>query len=100
MELQFFEDALAETEEDRAWYRERSDSAEAGFLRELDHAIDQVAAAPSQWPQYLAGTRRYVFPTYPYSLVYFIQDDIINVVAVAHDKRRPGYWRKRLHNRR
>lgn len=96
MRLEFFDDAAAEIEEDRAWYLERSGSAEAGFLRELDHAIQQVADAPLQWPQYLAGTRRYVFPTYPYSLVYFVEDDVINVVAVAHDKKRPGYWRKRL----
>jgi len=96
MRLDFFDDAAAEIEEDRSWYLKRSESAEAGFLRELDHAIQQVIDAPLQWPQYLAGTRRYVFPTYPYSLVYFVEDDIINVVAVAHDKKRPGYWRKRL----
>lgn len=100
MDLEFFEDALAELEEDRAWYRNRSESAEAGFLRELDHAIQQVTDAPAQWPQYLAGTRRYVFPTYPYSLVYFQEGDVVRVVAVAHDRRRPGYWRKRLRNGR
>ena len=96
MDLEFFEDALIEVEEDRAWYRKRSETAEAGFLRELDHAIQQVAVAPAQWPRYLVGTRRYVFPTYPFSLVYFIEDYVIRVVAVAHDKRRPGYWRQRL----
>jgi plasmid stabilization system protein ParE len=77
-----------------------SESAEAGFLRQLDHAIQQVTDAAEQWPQDLAGTRRYVFPAYPYSLVYFVQDDVIRVVAIAHDKRRPGYWRKRLRESR
>jgi plasmid stabilization system protein ParE len=100
MQLEFFEDAAAEIELDRAWYRERSESAEAAFLRELDHAIQQVTDGAAQWPQYLAGTRRYVFPTYPYSLVYFVEDNVIRVVAVAHDKRRPGYWRKRLRKSR
>jgi plasmid stabilization system protein ParE len=100
MRLEFFEDAASEIEEDRAWYRERSEAAEAGFLRELDHAIQQVIDAPAQWPHYLAGTHRYVFPTYPYSLVYFIEKDAVKVVAIAHDKRRPGYWRKRLRKRR
>jgi len=100
MDLEFFEDALTEVEDDRVWYRNRSESAEAGFLRELDHAIQQLIDAPAQWPRHLAGTRRYVFPTYPYSLVYFLENHVIRVVAVAHDKRRPGYWRKRLRNRR
>ena len=100
MLLEFFEDAATEIEEDRAWYRQRSEAAEAGFFREIDHAIQQVADAPEQWPHYLAGTRRYVFPTYPYSLVYFIEHDVVRVVAVAHDKQRPGYWRKRLRKSR
>ena len=43
MRLEFFDDAAAEVEEDRAWYLARSESAEAGFLRELDHAIQQVS---------------------------------------------------------
>ena len=100
MHLEFFEEAAAEIEQDRAWYRNRSETAEAGFLRELDHGVQQVTDAPAQWPRYLAGTRRYLFPTYPYSFVYFVEDDVIRVVAVAHDKRRPGYWRKRLRTNR
>lgn len=96
MQLQFFEAAEQEVEAHREWYRKRSESAEAGFLRELDHAIDQVSEAPHQWPPFLDGTHRYVFPKYPFSLVYFVEDDIVNVVAVAHESRRPGYWRNRL----
>ena len=100
MELEFFEEAAAEIEDDRSWYRKRSETAEAGFLRELDHAIQQVVDAPLQWPLYLAGMRRYVFPRYPYSLIYFVEQHVIRVVAVAHDKKRPGYWRKRLRTSR
>lgn len=96
MLLEFFEEAAEELEEIRVWYRRHSGSAEAGFLRELDHAVEQVIEAPAQWPVFMAGTRRYVFPTFPYSLVYFVERDVVNVVAVAHDKRKPGYWRKRL----
>ncbi len=96
MRIRFFEEAVAEIEESRAWYRRRSESAEGAFLRELDHAIDLVVDAPHRWPIYLSGTRRYVFPKFPYSLVYFTEDDLVNVVAVAHEKRRPGYWRERL----
>ena len=95
-QLRFFEQANEEVEESRSWYRERSESAEAAFLRELDHAVEVVLDFPRRWPEYLGGTRRYVFPSYPYSLVYFIESDTVSVVAVAHHSRRPGYWRKRL----
>ena len=94
--LHFFEEAADEIEEARRWYRERSELAERAFLHEVDHAVDAVVNAPQRWPAYAAGTRRYIFPGFPYSFVYFIDNKVIHVVAVAHDKRRPGYWRKRL----
>lgn len=95
-ELRFVEEASGEAEEAQQWYRERSEAAAAAFLNELDHAVAVVMDAPHRWPKHIAGTRRYVFPTFPYELVYLPEDDVINVVAVAHEKRRPGYWRKRL----
>ena len=69
MEVRFFEEANSEIEEGRAWYRGRSEVAEAALLQELNHAIGMVSEAPHRWSKYLAGTRRYVFPTFPYSLV-------------------------------
>ena len=96
MNLEFFEEASEEVEEHRAWYRERSETAEAAFLRELDRAVELVLENSERWPKYLAGTRRYVFRRFPFSLVYFVEHETLNVVAIAHSKRRPGYWRKRL----
>jgi toxin ParE1/3/4 len=96
MHLDFFEEAAAEIEEGRAWYRRRSESAEAAFLREVDHAIAQVTETPHQWAKDAGGTRRYVFPVFPYSLVYFAEGEVVHVVAVAHEKRKPGYWLPRL----
>ncbi|MEK6372107.1 MAG: type II toxin-antitoxin system RelE/ParE family toxin [Acidobacteriota bacterium] len=96
MQPRFFEEASEELEEARRWYRERSEAAEAAFLEEIDHAIGVVITAPQRWPIHSAGMRRYVFPTFPYSLIYFVENEFIQIVAVAHEKRRPGYWRKRL----
>ena len=33
---------------------------------------------------------------WPYRLVYFVENDRLVIVAVAHDKRMPGYWRDRV----
>jgi len=48
-------------------------------------------SAPYRWPKYMAGTRRYVLPTFPFSLLYFAEDDAIAIVALASESRRPGY---------
>ena len=97
--VRFFEEAGDEIEEQRRWYRKRSHVAEASFLRELDHAIEIVLEAPDRWPFHVDGTRRYVFPTFPFSLIYFVEGDVVVVVAVANENRRPGYWRERLPHR-
>lgn len=94
--LYFFEEAADEIEEAGRWYRERNESAERAFLREIDRMVEAIIDTPERWPLHQAGTRRFVCPSFPYSLIYFVENDVINVVAVPHDRQRPGYWRKRL----
>jgi len=97
--IRFFEEAAHEVEHERSWYRKRSESAEESFLRELDHAIAAVTEAPHMWPMYIAGTQRYVFAIFPFSLVYFVEEDVVVVVAIAPDNKEPGYWQERLPQR-
>jgi plasmid stabilization system protein ParE len=97
--LRLFREASKEIEHERAYYRRRSPAAEAAFLRELDHAVEVVVDSPKRWPPYLAETRRYVFPTFPFSLVYFEEGGIIFVVSLASESKRPGYWKDRLRGR-
>jgi hypothetical protein len=37
-----------------------------------------------------------VLNTFPFSIVYLDDPDAVKIVAVAHHKRRPGYWKGRL----
>jgi toxin ParE1/3/4 len=97
--LRLFEEAAEDVEHERHWYRRRSESAEASFLRELDHAIASVIEAPQMWPRYMAGTQRYVLPTFPFSLIYFVEDDVVVIVCLASEHKKPGYWRDRLSKR-
>jgi plasmid stabilization system protein ParE len=93
--IEFHPAALEEAEAARDWYAERSLVASKAFISELIHAVEQLAEAPDRWPQYEAGTRRYVFPRFPFSLIYRILDRKIQIVAVAHVKRKPEYWKDR-----
>jgi plasmid stabilization system protein ParE len=93
--FEFHPEALMEAWEARRWYSERNPQTAAAFLAELDHAQGQVTEHPDRWPAYLHGTRRYRFRRFPYLLVYHATPDRITVLAVAHAKRRPGYWKTR-----
>lgn len=88
-------EAVAEAEEAKNWYAERSVSAARGFLLALDQAVEAVVEAPERWPKHRYGCRRYVFShRYPYTLIYRLENDI-EIVAVAQQGRHPDYWTHR-----
>ena len=77
------------------WYLERSVTAAAEFVREIDHALIRIAEAPERYPKTRFGRHRFVLLSFPYDVVYRIAADHVEVLAVAHHSRRPGYWRGR-----
>lgn len=81
--------------EARRWYEERSEIAARALGSEVAWAIRQIQETPSRWKRYLRGTRRFFLPNFPFSLIYRERPDVIEVVAFAHHRRRPGYWLER-----
>ena len=77
------------------WYATRDPPAGQAFLRELERAIDEIRMAPRRWPLHPDGTRRYLLRRFPFFVVYREAGAEIDVVAVAHGRRKPGYWRSR-----
>jgi plasmid stabilization system protein ParE len=88
-------DAIAEAKAAYAWYAERNPSAANAFISELDHAISQIQTDPERWTMHLHGTRKFLLRRFPYEVVYRIAESAIQVIAVPHGRRRPGYWRAR-----
>jgi toxin ParE1/3/4 len=78
------------------WYLHRSADASVGFVAAISDALDCISEAPQRWPKYLYGTRRFVLHRCPFSLVYLDESELLIVVALAHSKRKPGYWMQRL----
>jgi plasmid stabilization system protein ParE len=87
--------AVSEAQAALDWYRERSDSAANAFITEMDHAVERILQNPEMWPLYIGGTKRFVMQRFPFSVVYRQTADAIQVLAFAHAKRKPGYWKKR-----
>lgn len=78
-----------------SWYRERSPRTAASFLTELDRLIARIETRSDAGPEFRHGTRRLPFRKFPFLLVYRAAADHVQVIAVAHGKQRPGYWRSR-----
>jgi len=94
--IELHPEAIAEARGAREWYAERSPLTAGAFMAELDLSIGQISGSPDRWATYLHGTRRYLLNRFPYFVVYRVAGDKLQVVALAHGKRRPGYWRHRM----
>jgi toxin ParE1/3/4 len=67
------------------------------LLQEAGAITARIVNTPGHGTPYLHGTRRFIFSRAPFSSVYVTMEERrAHVVAVAHHRRRPGYWRCRL----
>jgi toxin ParE1/3/4 len=93
----FHPEARVELRSIAAWYRERSREAARGFADAITEGARSIREHPEAWPTWRrADVRRRVLRRYPYSIFYAIEAETIVIVAIAHHKRRPGYWLPRL----
>jgi plasmid stabilization system protein ParE len=88
-------EAEAEIREAFLWYFERSPIAADAFRTEALDAIDLLEADALMWPEDEDGVRHYILRHFPYTVFYELGGHIVTVLAVAHQRREPGYWRVR-----
>jgi plasmid stabilization system protein ParE len=95
-QVEIHPDALDEAEAAVSWYVERSERAPAAFIEEIDNAIQSILSAPKRWPIFESDFRRVPLFRFLYSVVYREKsNDLVQILAVAHGRRRPGYWKAR-----
>ena len=79
-----------------AWYLSHGIGIANDFEREIERCLRLIEENPLRWPKYDAQRRRMVVRKFPYCIIYEIIDGQIIVIAVAHGRRRPYYWRERI----
>jgi toxin ParE1/3/4 len=83
------------------WYERQREGLGIEFLDDVDATIRRVLEAPfsgatvPRLPPDLA-VRRLATTRFPYHVVYLVADEELRILAVAHDRRRPGFWNTRL----
>lgn len=95
VEIRFHPAAERELRAAFLWYAERNVIAADSFRAEAEHAIEAIAESPTRWPKLTQSERRYVFPRFPFTVVYRVKQDFVEVIAIAHQKRKPSYWTER-----
>ncbi len=85
--------AEADIAEAFAWYRQRSDLAAQAFRIEVFSTVERIAAAPLRRSADQEGNRGRVVHRFPYTVWYEVDGRTVVILAVAHHRRRPSYWR-------
>lgn len=93
--VEILPEAEAEFREAFLWYFERSPLAADAFRTEVFDRIDALSADADTWPKDSDGIHFRVLDRFPYTLRFDVVEAKVTVLAVAHQRRKPGYWQVR-----
>ena len=78
------------------WYEDRRAGLGAEFFDAIERTLNRIAELPEAGSPFRdLKARRLLVAGFPYQVVYRIDSEGIRVIAIAHLKRRPGFWRHR-----
>lgn len=92
----FLPEAEREMLKAAAYYQSQASGLGLDFLAEVEHSVKLVKESPLSYPILEGQLRRRLVRRFPFGILYRIEPDEIVVIAVAHLRRRPGYWEKRI----
>ena len=92
----YISSAMEEVAEAIQHYNNVSPSVSDSFLSDLDRVIGHLRVFPKSGVSILRGFRSFPLHRYPFSLIYKVEREEIVIVALAHQSRRPDYWRDRV----
>lgn len=99
MKVEFLPEADEEFREASRYYESEAAGVGLAFVAEVHKAVGEVIEFPLAAQVMRAGIRRKVLHHFSYNLFYAVEADTIVIVAVAHQRKRPNYWRARLKSR-
>lgn len=90
-------EASIELTEAVLWYEGQRAELGADFLEAVSASLEALAADPELGATMVSGRpeRRFLVSRFPYQIVYRPMASELVILAVAHLRRRPGYWRGR-----
>ncbi len=89
--------ALEELAAAAYWYEQRQHGLGVDLVSRVQDVLDRVAESPASfaaWPED-SSFRKVKVSRFPYIVFYQSRDDAVYVVAIAHGRRPPGYWKTR-----
>jgi len=77
------------------WYGDIREALATRYLDEDQRLIERLRDNPRQFPRVRRDIRRAGFRRFPYSLVFRLHPDEVEILACFHDRRDPRHWQRR-----
>ena len=95
MQVVFASGVLEEAQQAKEHYESEVDGLGDAFAAVLHASIQSIKQLPYGSRLFHDPYRRFVMERFPYGIIYRLEENTIYIVAIAHFKRRPFYWKKR-----
>jgi mRNA-degrading endonuclease RelE of RelBE toxin-antitoxin system len=95
-EIKYHPKSLSEAFRSARYYDRQRKGLGAEFFDELDRTVGELRTEPLRPRADEDGVRSWRLRRFPFRVYYVVDPDRIRALAVAHLRRRPGYWRARL----
>lgn len=95
MKLHWHEQAKAEADAAAAFYNDQQVGLARRFIDELEDTLRRIERLPNAFRRVENDIRKCRVRHFPYGVIYRAQKDSIELLAVMHLRRSPGYWKKR-----
>ena len=92
MQINILELAKLELDDAQEYYNLQRDSLGDNFKDDVKGCIDRIVLFPELYPKVVKEIRKSLLHRFPYTLFYIIEDDVIIILSVAHQSRKPYYW--------
>jgi len=95
MHIRWHPEAQLEAGEAARFYGERQPGLEQRFLDILEDALHRIRRRPQMYLKVAGEIHKCKLPRFPYGIIYRAKPAAIEILAIMHLRREPGYWKSR-----
>ena len=90
--VKFTEEAVYEFRDAVEWYESRAEGFGLRFSDEIERTIERIRLNPDLYPLVVKEIRKIQTNRFPFSIFYTIEDNILLILRIFHNKRNPLEW--------
>lgn len=95
MKVLFATEVWSEVDTARDYYENEVEGLGKAFVHAVRGSIEEIKSNPTASRIIQGSYRRFLTPRFPFGIIYQVSQDTLYVVAVAHLRKRPNYWKNR-----